>query len=139
MRTARTIADDVGYYHVILKATGPQFLFREDADKATFQDILKRVSRFSSVQPLAYAFLDNHMHLLLKVPERRSVPDDDFARRVAALYGPDRAAALFARWEKWRAQGREAETGGDGALPSGLAGAVAAYCQSPLSVAENSS
>ena len=35
--------------------------------------------------------------------ERESVPDDDFARRVAALYGPDRAAALFARWEKWRA------------------------------------
>ena len=34
MRTARTIADGVGYYHVILKATGPQFLFREDADKA---------------------------------------------------------------------------------------------------------
>ena len=109
MRTARTIADGVGYYHVILKATGPQFLFREDADKAAFQDILKRVSRFSSVQPLAYAFLDNHMHLLLKVPERESVPDDDFARRVTALYGPDRAAALFARWEKWRAQGREAE------------------------------
>ena len=37
MRTARTIADGVGYNHVILKATGPQFLFREDADKAAFQ------------------------------------------------------------------------------------------------------
>ena len=109
MRTARTIADGVGYYHVILKATGPQFLFREDADKAAFQDILGRVSRFSSVQPLAYAFLDNHMHLLLKVPVRRSVPDNDFARRVAALYGPDRAAVLFARWEKWREEGREAD------------------------------
>ena len=87
MRTARTIADGVGYYHVILKATGPQFLFREDADKAAFQDILGRVSRFSSVQPLAYAFLDNHMHLLLKVPERRSVPDDPAGTDLAVHVG----------------------------------------------------
>ena len=98
MRKARLLAEHTGYYHVILKATGPQFLFREDADKQTFQDILERSARFSGVGVLAYALLDNHFHLLVRVPERESVPDDEFRARVEALYGHDRAAKLYDRW-----------------------------------------
>ena len=109
MRKARILAEHTGYYHVILKATGPQFLFREDADKQTFQDILGRSARFSGVGVLAYALLDNHFHLLVRVPERESVPDDEFRARVEALYGHDRAAKLFDRWDRWSQNGREAE------------------------------
>ena len=39
MRSARTLAEHIGYYHVILKATGPQMLFKEDADKCAFFSI----------------------------------------------------------------------------------------------------
>ena len=112
MRKARLLAEHTGYYHVILKATGPQFLFQEDADKRAFQDILERSARFSGVGVLAYALLDNHFHLLVKVPERESVPNVDspeFRARVEALYGHDRAARLFARWERWKEDGRSEE------------------------------
>ena len=109
MRKARTLAEHTGHYHVILKAAGPQFLFREDEDKRTFQDILERSARFSGVGVLAFALLDNHFHLLVRVPERESVPEDEFRRRIEALYGRDRAAKLFNRWELWAQNGREAE------------------------------
>ena len=112
MRKARLLAEHTGYYHVILKATGPQYLFREDADKRAFQDILERSARFSGVGVLAYALLDNHFHLLVKVPERESVPSVDspeFRARVEALYGHDRAARLFDLWERWEADGRSEE------------------------------
>ena len=109
MRKARLLAEHTGHYHVILKATGPQFLFREDADKRTFQDILERSARFSGVGVLAYALLDNHFHLLVRVPERESVPDDEFRARVEALYGRDRTSKLYDRWDRWAGAGRAAE------------------------------
>ena len=112
MRKARLLAEHTGYYHVILKAMGPQFLFQEDADKRAFQDILERSARFSGVGVLAYALLDNHFHLLVRVPERESVPNVDspeFRARVEALYGHDRAARLFERWDRWEADGRMEE------------------------------
>ena len=109
MRTARTIAEHTGYYHVILKATGPLMLFREGADKAAFLGWLERTARFSAIDVLSYALLDNHFHLLIKVPERESVPDGEFRRRVEVLYGSARAERLFARWMRWEADGRGEE------------------------------
>ena len=102
MRSARTLAEHTGFYHVILKATGPQMLFTEDADKRDFLSILERSARFSGVDVLSFALLDNHFHLLVMVPERESVPSVDspeFRRRIEALYGTERAERLFARWE----------------------------------------
>ena len=109
MRKARILAEHTGYYHIILKATGPQFLFQENADKQAFQDILERSACFSGVGVLAFALLDNHFHLLVRVPERAPVPEDEFRRRVEALYGHCRAAKLFDRWDRWEQKGREAE------------------------------
>ncbi|MBR4617357.1 MAG: transposase [Kiritimatiellae bacterium] len=112
MRKARFIAEQGGAYHVILKATGPQMLFTENADKRDFLSILERSARFSGVDVLSFALLDNHFHLLVMVPERESVPSVDspeFRRRIEALYGTERAERLFARWELWEERGRGEE------------------------------
>ncbi len=112
MRKARFIAEHGGTYHVILKATGPQMLFTEDADKRDFLSILERSARFSGVDVLSFALLDNHFHLLVRVPERESVPSVDspeFRARVEALYGHDRTERLFDRWDRWAEKGRIAE------------------------------
>ncbi len=112
MRNARILAEHTGFYHVILKATGPQMLFTENADKRDFLSILERSARFSGVDVLSFALLDNHFHLLVMVPERESVPSVDspeFRRRIEALYGTERAERLFARWERWKKKGRGEE------------------------------
>ena len=112
MRSARTLAEHIGFYHVILKTTGPQTLFQKDADKADFLAILERSARFSGVDVLSFALLDNHFHLFVKVPDRESVPsmdDLEFRLRLEALYGVERTERLFARWERWEANGRGEE------------------------------
>ena len=106
MRTARILAEGIGYYHVILKTTGPRYFFQEDSDKLAFLDLLERTSRFSGIQPLSFALLDNHMHLFLKVPLRESVPNAEFRLRLEALYGTVRTEKMFARWEKLGKQKR---------------------------------
>ena len=106
MRTARILAEGIGYYHVILKTTGPHFLFQEDGDKLAFLDLLERTSRFTGIQPLSFALLDNHMHLFLKVPLRESVPSAEFRSRIESLYGTARADRMFARWENLKRQKR---------------------------------
>ncbi len=93
MRKARLLAEHTGYYHVILKATGPQFLFQEDADKRVFQDILESSARFSGVGVLAFALLDNHFHLLVRVPDSRNGGTDS-----ATGEGSDSLAAAFDVW-----------------------------------------
>ena len=109
MRSARQLTEHGGCYHVILKATGPQFLFREDADKQAFQDILERSAIFSGVGILAFALLDNHFHILVRVPDKAPVPEDEFRRRVEALYGRRRAERMFDRWERLEEKGRGAD------------------------------
>ena len=106
MRTARILADGIGYYHIILKTTGPLYLFEADSDKADFLDLLERTSRFSGVDVLSFALLDNHFHLFLKVPVRESVPAPEFRLRVEALYGSARAERLFRHWAFLESRGR---------------------------------
>ncbi len=100
MRTARVLVEGIGHYHIILKATGPLFLFQKAADKEAFLCLLERVSRFSAVDVLAYALLDNHIHLLVRVPMRESVPPAELAARLEALYGEKRAEKLLERWKR---------------------------------------
>ena len=100
MRTARVLVEGIGHYHIILKTTGPLFLFQRAADKEAFLGLLERVSRFSAVDVLVYALLDNHIHLLVRVPLRESVPPTELAVRLEALYGADRAKKLLERWKR---------------------------------------
>ena len=112
MRKARFIAEHGGAYHVILKAAGPRMLFTEDRDKADFLAILERSARFSGVEVFAYALLDNHFHLLVDVPDRESVPlaeSPEFAARLEALYGAERAKRIQERWEHWEDNGLGAD------------------------------
>ena len=46
-----------------------------------------------------YCVMDNHFHILVKVPRRQAIDDAELDRRVAVLYGEARAAAIFRRWK----------------------------------------
>ena len=47
-----------------------------DEDKEAFRKIMWRISRFSGVEVLTYAVMDNHFHILIRVPEK-----EKFVRR----------------------------------------------------------
>lgn len=63
-RQARRISQS-GYYHVMLRRAGKQFLFEDDADRRAFVSFLVGVCGDSSIDVVAWCLMDNHIHLVL--------------------------------------------------------------------------
>jgi REP element-mobilizing transposase RayT len=56
-------------------------------EKDRFRKLMRAVEEFSGVQILTYALMTNHWHILVYVPERQAVGDEEFIRRLKCLYG----------------------------------------------------
>ena len=106
MRTNRIKAEGEGYYHVVSRIVNREYRM-DGAEKDIFVGIMRRAEKFSAVDVLTFAVLDNHFHILVRVPEREEIGDDVLLERYRALYGEARAAALEARWNWLRDGGRD--------------------------------
>lgn len=103
MRKRRKIVKGVGYYHVISRISGRRFLINEE-EKARFKEIMYRVAEFSGVDVLTFAFMDNHFHLLIRIPVRQPVDDEELLRRMCYLY-PFTMEKVMLKWEIWKKNG----------------------------------
>jgi putative transposase len=56
-------------YHVMSRTAGGEKLFGE-VEKEALRRLMWRMARFSGVEILTYALMNNHFHILVKVPER---------------------------------------------------------------------
>ncbi len=106
MRRPRLVAPGEGVYHVISRTAFRRFVLRPE-ERNAFVRLLTRVAAFSGVCVLTFAVMSNHFHLLVRVPERREVPDEELEQRVRVLLGDVRADRLFAKWARWREMGAE--------------------------------
>ena len=110
-------AEVVNCYHVMSRTAGGDKLFGR-VEKEAFGKIMRRLERFAGVEILTYAVMDNHFHLLLRVPDR-----DRFLARFEGEGGEERllehlkllyskAFLKDLRWqiEELRRLGLEAET-----------------------------
>jgi hypothetical protein len=52
-------------------------------EKERLHTLMRKTESFCGVQVLTYTILDNHFHILLFVPERRPVSDDELITRMA--------------------------------------------------------
>ena len=93
-RSARVKADGVAYYHVVSRVANKAFLFGDAKRKGRVLDFLRRSAEFSGVDVVTYALMDNHIHLCVRVPERRDAGAGEVVRRVGVLYGSRRREAL---------------------------------------------
>ena len=109
MRRARVKVDGEAYYHVMSRCALQEHLLVGEV-KGMFLRILRRAERFSGVRVLDYCVMDNHFHLLVKVPKQREVNDDVLDERIRILYGEAKADRIFARWKLL------ADVGGDAAV-----------------------
>ncbi len=79
-----------------------------NAQKAKFLTLMRAVEGFCDVSVLTYALMDNHFHVLVKIPEREeSVSDEELYRRMEFLYDKLTIMELEADITKWRKQGRD--------------------------------
>ena len=104
----RRIVNGEGYYHVTSRCALQEFLLG-DAEKEMFVTMMRRAERFPGVEVLSYCVMSNHFHILVHVRKEKDVGEAEVRERVSALYGPERAARMFAEWDGMRAAGRDAE------------------------------
>ena len=109
MRRARVKVDGEAYYHVMSRCALQEHLLVGEV-KGMFLRILRRAEKFSGVRVLDYCIMDNHFHILIKVPKRRAVPDVELDERIRILYGEAKANRIFARWKLLH------DVGGDAAV-----------------------
>lgn len=73
------------FFHLISRVANKQFLLNDRA-KMVFISYLRRYEAFSGCQVLTYCLMDNHFHLLLKVPKRPdSIPCEEVERRLTHI------------------------------------------------------
>jgi hypothetical protein len=88
MREARIKVDpDRGeaVYHCISKTVNGEKLF-DDTCKEVFRRQLWLLAEFCGLQIVTYAIVTNHFHILVRVPFRTPVPDQELLRRYGLLY-----------------------------------------------------
>jgi len=99
MRRNRLKIASGGYYHVINRVHGHEFLFQAETS-AKFVEILRKVEVFCGVRVLTYCVMSNHFHLLVHVPERVEVDDKELLRRYEQLSPGLSCRQFMERWER---------------------------------------
>ncbi|MEK7997006.1 MAG: transposase [Planctomycetota bacterium] len=85
MRCARIKADGEGYYHCMSRIIERRMILG-DNEKHRLVSLMRSMAAFSGLNILAYCFMSNHFHILVHVPERREVSDDELIRRLHYIY-----------------------------------------------------
>ena len=106
MRRPRFIATGRCYHLISRLAHQAFFLTKEERTRAV--DLMRRVEEFSGVIVLAYAFMTNHFHIFIYVPERETIDDDEIIRRIKVLYRGSSLDIVLSEWNRLR-QEEEAE------------------------------
>ena len=106
MRKLRFIATGRCYHLISRLAHQAFFLTKEERTRAV--DLMRRVEEFSGVIVLAYAFMTNHFHIFIYVPERETIDDDEIIRRIKVLYRGSSLDIVLSEWNRLR-QEEEAE------------------------------
>lgn len=111
MRTKRIIAEETGTYHCMSRTVNGELLF-EVREMEVFRKMLHQVADFSGVEILTYCLMNNHFHLLVKVPSVDSFDDVELIRRYRVLYPkptPYQAASADRIFRELKSNGPDAE------------------------------
>lgn len=106
MRCARIKLERAATYHCMSRVIQRQMLFR-DVEKERFRVLMRQLEDFCGVRILTYAILDNHFHILLKVPERKEISDVELIRRAGRIYSKTMVQDLAKKLADLRATGQE--------------------------------
>ena len=94
-------------YHCISRIVGGERLIG-NRGKEILRRQLWRVSDFCGVEVLTYCLMSNHFHLLVRVPEKHEVSDEELLRRFMVLYG-DKKVSLAALGKMLKKDEKEAK------------------------------
>ena len=104
MRRARITADGAGYYHGMSRIIERRHVLGQP-EKEKFLELMRSLAAFGGLDILSYALLDNHFHVLIHVPERRDVSDEELLRRLAHILPPHEVRQVGLQLQDYRSQG----------------------------------
>jgi putative transposase len=95
MRFPRVKAQGQGFYHCISGFVHGLSIFgASDArclEAEEFISLMRRREAFSGIQVLDYVLMNNHFHLVCKVPERKLLSQNEMLERIEAGDGSGHA------------------------------------------------
>ena len=85
MRRPRIKAEAGGYYHCMSRIIEHRMILAE-REKAQLVGLMRRLAAFGGLNILSYCFMSNHFHILVYVPERQTVSDEELLRRLLHIH-----------------------------------------------------
>jgi putative transposase len=73
------------FYHVWSKAVNGEWLFHR-VEKEVFMRMMWQVAEFTGIRIITFKILSNHFHIVLEVPKREELSDEELLRRYAVLH-----------------------------------------------------
>jgi putative transposase len=106
MRRPRIKAEGAGYYHCMSRVIERRYIFHPK-EKERFRVLMRNLAGFSGLEILTYALLDNHFHILVRVPERRELSDEELVSRLRWLYAPEEVELIAGQLQDFRKRGQD--------------------------------
>ncbi|MBL9153678.1 MAG: transposase [Verrucomicrobiales bacterium] len=111
MRPNRLIpARGDGYFHVVSRVVDKRFIFNAK-EKNHFRKWMRKLEAFLGVQVVTYCLMSNHFHLLLRVPDRASMPKltvESLLELLPVLYSDTQSLGILQEIERAQAARDEA-------------------------------
>jgi len=89
MRKARLIHEEGEcFYHCMSRVVDKRFIFNE-IEKNTFRRMMRKLEAFLGVEVVTYCLMSNHFHLLVRVPDRETLPpltEESLLEKLPILY-----------------------------------------------------
>lgn len=112
MRRPRIQYAGEAYYHVTSRCAMDYRLMEDDELKDLFVETMRKLEAFSGIEVINYCVMDDHFHLLIRVPaQEKELTDDDYLKRIKDFYGDTQTynhgsfTDIKARWKKYRESG----------------------------------
>lgn len=129
--------DQGASYHIMSRSAGGARVFG-DLEKEAFRRLMWRLARFSGVEIHTYAVMENHFHILVRVPSQEAFVarfageggEDALLEHMRLLYSRGYIAALRAELVDLRQRGLRKEA------DDLIAGYLRRFCNLPLFVKE---
>jgi REP element-mobilizing transposase RayT len=106
MRTARAKVEGFAFYHVMNRVLERRYILTGEVAEQ-FRLLMRKVEAFTGVQVVTYCLMSNHVHLLLKVPDRKELSDEEMLRRLALLSSRSAYAQFMDKWNRLMEQQSE--------------------------------
>ena len=104
MRSARIKAEGDGYYHCMSRIIEKRMILY-DKEKELLLKLMRNLAAFGGLQVISFTIMTNHLHILIHVPERQDVPDNELLKRLRFIY-TDRAVDIIDKQlQDYRLQG----------------------------------